>query len=133
MIKKPSIIFFTLMLVLVDQFLKWLIIQYFPDIVIANSGVLFGWIDNVVIGYWLMAIGLLAVIWIIKNADLNITSYRWSLILIIAGGLSNIIDRFIRGYVVDYIDFFDLNHFNLADILIVIGIILYCWQILKSK
>ena len=47
--------------------------------------------------------------------------------LIIAGGISNLIDRIAKGFVVDYIE---LNHvlqgivFNIADIFIVTGVIL---------
>lgn len=48
-----------------------------------------------------------------------------SLSLIIAGSLSNIFDRFTRGYVVDYIRIkvkgFDKVIFNLGDIFIVLG------------
>lgn len=44
--------------------------------------------------------------------------------LVIAGGVSNCIDRIFRGYVVEFIDFTDfikLPIFNLADIYILIG------------
>lgn len=44
--------------------------------------------------------------------------------LVIAGGISNSIDRIFRGYVVEFIDFTDfikLPIFNLADIYILIG------------
>lgn len=46
--------------------------------------------------------------------------------MVIAGGISNLIDRIIRGFVVDFIDvnaLFDFAIFNIADIFIVIGII----------
>lgn len=47
-----------------------------------------------------------------------------SLCLITAGGISNLIDRFIYKGVVDYIDMIGFPIFNLADVYIVIGWIL---------
>lgn len=47
-------------------------------------------------------------------------------IMVISGGLSNVIDRIARGFVVDFIDvneLFNFAIFNVADIMIVIGII----------
>ena len=47
--------------------------------------------------------------------------------MIISGGLSNLIDRLFRGYVVDYIDVNQIIKypvFNIADISIVIGCLL---------
>ena len=45
--------------------------------------------------------------------------------LIILGALSNLIDRLIFGYVIDYIDLFFWPVFNLADVMIVGGIMIY--------
>jgi len=45
--------------------------------------------------------------------------------LVIVGALSNLIDRFALGYVVDYINIFIWPIFNLADCLIVAGVIIY--------
>lgn len=56
------------------------------------------------------------------------------LILILSGGISNLIDRIIRGYVVDFIDInlFNFPHFNVADISITLGIMALIIVILKS-
>lgn len=49
-----------------------------------------------------------------------------SLALIFAGGLGNAIDRFLCGYVIDFIDFYCIGYpvFNVADIGVVCGFIL---------
>lgn len=50
------------------------------------------------------------------------------LLMIISGGISNLIDRLFRGYVVDYIDInqiFGYPIFNIADICVVIGVIAF--------
>ena len=49
--------------------------------------------------------------------------------MVIAGGTSNLLDRVIRGFVVDFIDvseLFDFAVFNVADIFIVVGIVGLC-------
>lgn len=51
-----------------------------------------------------------------------------SLILIGSGAISNIVDRIIRGYVVDYLHFFNISAINLADVVIVIGIGMLMWK-----
>jgi signal peptidase II len=48
-----------------------------------------------------------------------------ALSLIILGSLSNLLDRLLFGYVIDYINIFIWPVFNLADAMIVTGIILY--------
>lgn len=56
----------------------------------------------------------------------------WSVALIIAGGVGNLIDRIGRGFVVDYIDFRLINFavFNFADCCVVVGTILLAIYIL---
>ena len=58
---------------------------------------------------------------------------RPSAVLILGGGVGNIIDRIANGYVVDMFDLllFDYPVFNLADCFVVVGVILgavyYLW------
>ena len=55
-----------------------------------------------------------------------------SVALILAGGAGNLIDRVVRGYVVDYIDFRLINFavFNFADCCVVIGTLMFAVYIL---
>jgi len=57
---------------------------------------------------------------------------RVSLVMILAGAVGNIIDRLFRGYVVDFFEFtfFDWPVFNVADIYVVAGVILFALMLL---
>lgn len=44
-------------------------------------------------------------------------------LIIIAGAISNLLDRLVFGYVVDYLSFVDLSVFNLADVMIAAGLV----------
>ena len=71
------------------------------------------------------AIVLAGIVLLISN-KLRPACLNWTLAMIIAGGLGNLIDRIRLGYVIDYLDFclIDFAIFNFADMLIVCGAIL---------
>ena len=122
-----------LLLILLDQLVKWWIIANHPSLVLANTGIIFGFIQNPIISYILLVIGVVFLVWMVRRQP-SANSYQLTVfILIIAGAISNLIDRVFRGYVIDYIHFFNLNVFNLADVFIITGIVLYAYQILKIK
>lgn len=54
----------------------------------------------------------------------------WQLIL--AGGISNIIDRIFRGYVVDFIQMKPFGIFNISDALIVVGVSIFIYLEMKE-
>lgn len=54
-------------------------------------------------------------------------------LLLIAGAVSNLIDRIKFGYVIDYIDFKFWPVFNLADVMIVVGVGLWIWKISRQE
>lgn len=55
------------------------------------------------------------------------TLERALMTVVLAGGIGNLIDRIVSGYVVDYFEFLFMNFavFNVADIYITVGITLY--------
>jgi len=64
----------------------------------------------------------------------NLIIYRLAAILMIAGALSNLIDRLRVGYVIDFLDFRIWPVFNLGDTAITIGVSIFIVRILmKSK
>ncbi|BCV20912.1 signal peptidase II [Moorella sp. Hama-1] len=55
---------------------------------------------------------------------------RLALALMLGGALGNLLDRLRFGYVVDFLDLRIWPVFNLADMAIVAGVIILCWQLL---
>jgi len=141
-----SKIILILILVLVDQISKYWILSFlelgesfnllpFLDLtLIFNSGIAFGLLDNLGnLGSWLLYLLVTAIIIYFTYLTLKAESKTESLImlLILSGGLGNVIDRTIYGYVVDFVHFnfngYSFYVFNFADSLITVGAILYIW------
>lgn len=101
-----------------------------------NTGYAFGiGTNNILIVIILNIMILLCIIKLIKHKKESVYfPILIGLILTLAGGVSNLIDRIFRGYVIDFIDVNVLNYpnFNIADISIVIGIFLLIIFIIKS-
>lgn len=66
---------------------------------------------------------ILAAIYLLISKRVRKPAYVWSIAIIIAGGVGNLIDRIANGYVIDFIDFRIINFaiFNVADICAVCG------------
>jgi len=105
----------------------------FSITLVHNRGAAFGIFKN---QFWLFIfISVVAVIMIysiLKDNRQN-NSYAFSLSLILAGALGNLIDRISLGYVVDFLDFHIWPVFNFADSAITIGAVFLGWSILKAK
>ena len=142
--KKHLIIIIGLIIILLDQITKILVINeniiLIPNLLsftyTKNTGTAFGiFSNNAIIIIILNIIVLGVIIKFLKerkdDVEMNILI---SLILIASGGISNLIDRIFRGYVVDFIDvnLFNFPNFNVADISIIIGIGILLIVIIKS-
>lgn len=116
-----------LLLVLIDQVLKVAIVnKNIKNNYLQNFGAAFGFGDNSMILLILINIVVLGIIikFIYSQKDRIDRKTLASFTLILAGGVSNLIDRIARGFVVDYIDitaFIRFPMFNIADICVVIG------------
>ena len=108
-------------LVLIDGFLKFSYIK--------NKGVSFGLLseNNLII----IILTVLIICYLVYELISNIKNSKivFATSLIIGGAFGNLIDRLFRGYVVDFISFTilkkDMAIFNVADILITFGVIIY--------
>ena len=81
-------------------------------------------------------INIITLIFIVILSKIIFDDFTIGTCLILAGGIGNVIDRIFRGFVVDYIDITGIINFpifNLADILIVLGIAIFRIQILKKE
>ena len=101
------------------------VLSFFNITRVANKGISFGMLSNVIQPIVLVLISLLIVfgvfIWTKKNM-----SYILPSCLIISGAIGNIIDRVIDKAVIDFLDFHIYGYhwpaFNIADTSIVIGV-----------
>ena len=117
------------------QFIK--ITNFFDITHIHNFGVSFGLFSGTIPSLVLIFIGLIVtvlVVYLYINSSDPLEG--WALYIIICGAISNIIDRSINGYVIDFI-YIHINKyywpaFNFADIYISIGIIMIIINMLKK-
>ena len=150
--KKRNIIIILsiILLVILDQLTKFLVVKLIPlnnavilirnflkFYYIQNTGAAFGMFSGYLI---LLIIITFVVLYFLykeiktsKIDNLNICS----LVLIISGSIGNLIDRVFRKYVIDFISFTLFKHemaiFNVADIYITIGVIIYLLGILRER
>ncbi len=135
------IIFLTFLIIIVlvgaDQLIKYLVTLYlkpinYVDIIpkvlrfryVENTGAVFGSFSAHTLVLTVVSILLLVgtVIYLVKNKDKS-KFVNACLILMISGGVGNIIDRIRLKYVVDFIEplFINFAVFNFADCLITVG------------
>ncbi len=110
-----------------NQFIK--INEYLDIVYVKNFGVSFGLFSNIVPFWVLVIIGIMIILFIFYlmiKSDKKLE--KLSYFIILAGAISNISDRAINGYVIDFVSLHYNNFywpaFNLADIYITVGIIM---------
>ena len=98
-----------------------------------NSGAAFGIFKNQVPIFIVASLLAVCLIYrsLTKDKSKGFSLYSFSLGLIFAGALGNLIDRIIFGYVIDFLDFRVWPVFNLADSAITIGAVLLSYCLLK--
>lgn len=145
--KNKNIIYIiVLILIFIDQVVKLIITKQIYNLsiniisgllnitYIENTGMAFSMgnlIPSIIIN--IITIVFIVILIVYNNKKMKLTTLL-SLILVLAGGISNLIDRIIRGYVIDYIDFNPIIKspiFNLADIFIFVGCTLFLIMLSK--
>ena len=140
-----------ILVIIVDQLVKfWVedtlfgtdIVRFIPGVIslvnVHNYGAAFGFLDTSGARiYFLVAAGLFALLVVIALATNFITGRlsRWCLVFVAAGGLGNMIDRLLYGYVVDMfkVELFNFPVFNVADIFITVFAILFVLAMFFEK
>lgn len=131
----------TAVLIGLDQLTKWLAVTYLkngesvtaiPGVLefsyVENEGAAFGMLQG---GRWfLVALTTILItalaVFVLTGRFRRYKLFTVSGTLIIAGGIGNLIDRSIQGYVVDFlkVTFMNFPVFNLADCCVVVGSVL---------
>ncbi|MDP3823537.1 MAG: signal peptidase II [Burkholderiales bacterium] len=129
------------LIILADQFTKTLIVgafqlgdshtvtSFFNIVRAHNTGAAFSFLAGA--GGWqrwfFIGLGIAAaifIVWMLRSHG-GQRLFSWALALILGGALGNVIDRFIHGYVVDFLQFhyagWAFPSFNIADTAISIG------------
>ena len=146
-------VFFLILLVFADQISKYLIVQtltlgetinvlpFLDFYLIFNTGIAFSFFDEGgELGRWILVFLVLLVCLYLVNFLISEELRKYetlALLMILSGGLGNLIDRVVWGHVIDFIHFYYENYsfyiFNLADTFITIGVIIYILDLLAMK
>ncbi len=101
---------------------------------VQNKGAAFGMLSN---QRWIFLVMTTAIIigicWLWVRGYIEHITGRISAVLIVAGGIGNMIDRLAMGYVVDFIDvspLFDFAVFNFADCCVTVGAVIMAIYVL---
>ncbi len=140
-----------ILVVIIDQAVKfWVqnnlfgtdIVKFIPGVVslvnVHNSGAAFGILSgsNARI-YFIIVTGIFALLVVLALATNFVSGRlaRWSLVMVAAGGIGNMIDRIIYGYVQDMfkVELFNFAIFNVADIFITVFAILFALCMIFEK
>ena len=142
-----------ILLVFADQISKYLIVQtltlgetinvlpFLDFYLIFNTGIAFSFFDEGgELGRWILVFLVLLVCLYLVNFLISEELRKYetlALLMILSGGLGNLIDRVVWGHVIDFIYFYYENYsfyiFNLADTFITIGVIIYILDLLAMK
>lgn len=117
------------------------ITSFFNLVLVYNTGAAFGFLANAGGWQWYifaaLAVIASAVILLLLRKHYQETRLSAALSLILAGAIGNVIDRFVHGHVIDFIDIYYRHYhwpaFNIADSAICIGALLLLADSFSNK
>ncbi|MEA1909463.1 MAG: signal peptidase II [Patescibacteria group bacterium] len=141
-IKLTYLLSYVLGIGFLDQIIKYFSLN-FKDSPVSVGPIDFVWYENPGIAFSinlslpiaivLASITLIILLWLFFKAKKSLNYYQLGLVLIIAGGLSNLLDKIFFGFVRDMVAISILPVFNLADLSILAGIILIIVEWSREK
>lgn len=126
-----------LVVVATDRLTKFVVFHAFPPILVKNTGTVFGLFGQNNFFWLIVSVMLLAALlfYILKlragTKSQKLTSF--CVLLILSGGIANVIDRLLYGYVIDFIKLPFWPAFNVADVAVTVGLTVLIWQTLFGK
>ncbi len=136
-----------LCVVVFDQLIKYFVDKFQPSFVVLNgfinikyaknTGGMYSLFENNNFVFIIVSVFILVSLYFIvfkmkKDNICKVENVLWQFVF--AGGVSNLIDRIFRGYVVDFIAMKPFGIFNISDALIVVSVcVLLLLYIVKSK
>ncbi len=135
----------SVLVIVLDQLSKYLVVKFlipyqslsvmpfFNLTLMHNTGAAFSFLSGAGnVSLWIFSIiaivvSMVLIVWLVRTP----VERRWfgcALALVLGGALGNLLDRFVYGYVIDFLDFYYLGWhfaaFNLADSAISIGAVM---------
>ena len=133
--------------VVFDQLIKYFVDKFQPSFVVLNgfinikyaqnTGGMYSLFENNNFVFIIVSVFILVSLYFIafkmkKDNICKVENVFWQFVF--AGGVSNLVDRIFRGYVVDFIAMKPFGIFNISDVLFVVSVcILLLLYIVKSK
>lgn len=127
--------FFLLIFFIIDRFFKNILLkkENFLFFELTRNSNFFFFFKGIFFYFLILIIFLLLIFFLSKSYLKNNFANFLSLSLIFVGGFSNLWDRFLYGFVIDYFNFSSLLSFNLSDIIIILGASLFLIKLFRSK
>ncbi|MBN3032965.1 MAG: signal peptidase II [Candidatus Saganbacteria bacterium] len=130
-----------------DQLVKYLVVQHLAPgqslpllgravrlTYVRNTGAAFslftGYSSYLALAGLIVAVAV--IVWHTRTSPRD-RRLQFALAAVLGGSLGNLLDRLLRSYVVDYLDLTVWPVFNLADVMINLGVLLLAWRLFHKE